>query len=221
MSNTTLDTKVLQLMASKICHDLISPIGAIGNGVEFIEDMGADAIDDAVPLIKHSSTQASAKLRAYRIAYGAGGADGHVKPEDVYNAINDIVTGDGRITQDWDPAQDMAVPEDHYERPQAYCKILICALLQALDCLPKGGTLSVDVQGNETHIIANGENAGFREEIIESLSLTLNNDILEPKHAHAVLTGLLVNEYDYKISAETTENTAIIKITHPAYTPIT
>lgn len=217
---TTLDTKVLQLMASKICHDLISPIGAIGNGVEFIEDMGADAIDDALPLIKHSASQASAKLQAYRIAYGAGGADGHITPQAVYNAINGMIEGDGKITQDWTPDANMAVPEDHYERPLAYCKFLICVLILALDCLPKGGVVAVAVDGNQTIITATGENAGFREEIVEALLLTLGNDVLEPKHAHAVLTGLLASQYGYGVATDSAEGSAVITFTHPAREPI-
>jgi len=220
MTKTILDTNVLQLMASKICHDLISPIGAIGNGVEFLEDMGADAIDDAMPLIKHSATQASAKLQAYRIAYAAGGADGHVKPEDVYKAINGIISGDGKVTQDWTPDANMAVPDDHYERPVAYCKFLTCLLLMVLDCLPKGGVLSVAADGNQTTVTGSGENAGFREQMTDAIKLDLSNDVLEPKHAHAVLTGLLAQNYGYDLSTQSANDSVSITITHPKREPI-
>lgn len=220
MTQTHLDINVLQLMASKICHDLISPIGAIGNGVEFIEDMGADAIDDAVPLIKHSATQASAKLQAYRIAYAAGGADGHIKPEDVYNAINGVIAGDGKVTQDWTPDANMAVPDDHYERPPAYCKFLICLLLMALDCMPKGGVLSVSADGTQTTVTATGENASFREQMTAALSLSLDNTALEPKHAHAVLTALLAQNYGYTIETASQDGAVSLTITHPVRDPI-
>ena len=68
---------VIELLASRICHDLVSPVGAINNGVEFMEEMGDDAEQrkEALGLISHSASQASAKLMAFRIAYGSGGRE--------------------------------------------------------------------------------------------------------------------------------------------------
>ena len=214
---TELDIDLLQLMASKICHDLISPIGAVNNGVEFMEDMGPDAFDDAVGLIAHSAKSASAKLQAYRIAYGAGGADSHIKPEDVLNAINEMVEGDGRVTQDWEAPHDMAVPEDHYERPPAYCKILMCCLLLVLDCLPKGGVLSVEVNDRETTVLAKGENANFRERMADALNLKLDNSIVDPKHMHAILTGMVIQRYEYDISTHADEGVVSVTFNAPVH----
>lgn len=96
---------VLELLASRICHDLVSPVGAINNGVRFMEEMGEDPAQraEALNLISHSATQASAKLMAFRIAYGAGGRDPNIKPEDVQKAFSQLISGDGKITQAWDP----------------------------------------------------------------------------------------------------------------------
>jgi histidine phosphotransferase ChpT len=202
---TTLDIDLLQLMASKICHDLISPIGAVNNGVEFMEEMGPDAFDDAVGLISHSAQSASAKLQAYRMAYGAGGADSNIKPEDVKKLIGDMVSTDGKIKQDWDAPHDMAIPEDHYERPPAYCKILICCLLLVMDCLPKGGVLSVSVDGKTTTVTARGDNAAFRDRIVDAITLKLDNSIVDPKHMHAILTGMIVHRYGYDMQTQSGE----------------
>jgi histidine phosphotransferase ChpT len=87
MSAKPIDVAMLEVLASKICHDLISPIGAVNNGVELIEDMGPDAGPEATALIAFSAQQASAKLQAFRMAYGIGGADSNIKPEDVHKAI--------------------------------------------------------------------------------------------------------------------------------------
>lgn len=212
---TKLDIDILQLMASKICHDLISPIGAVNNGIEFMEEMGPDAFEDATQLIGFSATQASAKLQAYRMAYASGGADSHIKPEDVKAAIDMMVAGDGKVTQDWEPDAQFAVPDDHYERPAAYSKILICALLLALDCLPKGGNLNVTCEGLDTVVTAKGENAAFREQIERALALDLDNSVLDPKHMHAILTGLMVQRYEYTMTTESEENLVRISFTAP------
>lgn len=64
-----IDLRVLELLASKICHDLVSPVSAINNGVELIEDIGGSVVDEAMKLIGDSATNASRRLRLFRIAY--------------------------------------------------------------------------------------------------------------------------------------------------------
>ena len=60
------------LLCSRICHDIISPVGAINNGLELLEEGGAD--EDAMELIKASARNASARLQFARIAFGAAGS---------------------------------------------------------------------------------------------------------------------------------------------------
>ncbi|HRQ61461.1 MAG TPA: hypothetical protein PLO23_08135, partial [Alphaproteobacteria bacterium] len=98
-----IDIHVLELLASKICHDLISPVGAVANGVEFLEDMEIEGADDILGLINFSAKQGSAKLQAYRMAYGAGGADSSIKPEDVHKIFGSFIALDEKVKQDWDP----------------------------------------------------------------------------------------------------------------------
>ncbi|MCB1563556.1 MAG: hypothetical protein KDJ75_08290 [Alphaproteobacteria bacterium] len=192
------DIHVLEILASKICHDLISPIGAVNNGIEFLEEMGADAGDEVVELIAFSAGQASAKLRAYRMAYGAGGADTSIKPEDVHAVIEAMVGAEKKIVQKWDPY----APLGPAERPAGLCKILVSALLLAMDCLPKGGELSVEGQGEDSIIVtARGENAGLREGVGKALSLDIADRDVEPKVVHAYVTGLLARRYGLRVSA--------------------
>lgn len=118
--SVTIDTDILELMASKICHDLISPIGAVNNGIEFLTEMGPDAGEEVTDLIAFSASQASAKLKAYRMAYGAGGADDSIKPEEVHRAIEDIVGAEKKIVQEWDPY----APLGYEDRPKAFARCL-------------------------------------------------------------------------------------------------
>lgn len=202
MARTELTPDILQLMASKICHDLISPIGAIGNGIEFMQEMGPDAFDDATTLIEHSASQASGKLQAYRIAYGAGGADGHITVEDVKAAIDTMLKGDGKIIQNWDPKAPMGIANNGIERLPAFSKLLACGILLVIDTLPKGGTIEVTADGCTTHIHARGERAAYREGVIDALTLKTENADLDTKHAHALLTGFLGRHYGYRFSAQ-------------------
>ncbi len=195
--SVNVDISILELLSSKICHDLISPIGAVNNGIEFMTEMGADAGDEVTDLIAFSAQQASAKLQAYRMAYGAGGSDNSIKPEDVHKIIEAIVGAEDKIKQNWDPYGDLG----YEERPDAYCKILICGMLLAMDCLPKGGEIIV-CAGNpgETLIKVTGENAAARPMMNEALICGISPDDLGPKHIHAYVTGLLAKTYNFKIS---------------------
>lgn len=190
----TIELHFLELMASKICHDLISPIGAVNNGAEFLEEMGADAGKEVTDLIAMSAAQASAKLQAFRMAYGVGGADSTIKPEDVHKAIENIVSLDKKIRQEWDPHANLGFSE----RPTGYCKILVNTLLLAMECLPKGGTLKV-VAGtsHETLVHAIGDDAGFRARSEEALKLSMDLSGVEPKYVHAYATGVLARKYGF------------------------
>ena len=193
--SVTIDTGILEMMASKVCHDIISPIGAVNNGIEFLTDMGDNVDEEVVNLIAFSASQASAKLKAYRMAYGAGGADDSIKPEEVHQAIEAIVGEEKKVIQEWDPYGELGYGDD---RPKAYCKMLICALILGMECLPKGGTLEVQAgEANETVVIAKGENACIRERTGDALTHAISRDDLEPKYVHPYLMGLLAQTYDY------------------------
>lgn len=194
--------KLLELMASKVCHDLISPIGAVSNGVEFLEEMsggdsGSEGMDsDAVNLIAFSAGQASAKLKLFRLAYGAGGSDPSVKIEDVHKVFGEYISGDKRVTQDWDPHAPLGLTDP----PPGLPKILACLLLVMVDTLPKGGLVHVlDGGDGSMHVKSVGDNAGFREGYKEALSGVEKPGNLEPKTIHPFLTYLLCAHYGYSI----------------------
>lgn len=213
-TSVTVDTGILELLTSKVCHDLISPIGAVNNGIEFLEEMGAEAGEEVTGLIAFSAAQASAKLQVFRMAYGAGGADAAIKPEDVHEAMQAMIGAEKKITQDWDPHGDLGFED----RPDAFAKILMCALLLGIECLPKGGALSVGASKapGQTQVTAKGENANIRERSASALSLDIPREALEPKYVHAYMTGLLAKTYGYTIAiAEDGEDKVIITLGLP------
>lgn len=205
-----LDTTILELLTSRICHDIISPVGAVENGVEFLQDMGADAGDEAIDLIAHSARQASVKLQAFRMAYGAGGRDSGIKPENVHKVFANLIEQDGKVTQTWG-ANDYVGFE---EIPAGYCKILMGAMMLALECMPKGGTVKV-TEGSlpETSlIIAEGINAAPRPNFVEALNQELEIESLTPHIIHPYVLNSLATNYDLKVSI-TSINTGKVEIT--------
>ena len=104
----------------------------MNNGIEFLTEMGDNVDEEVVNLISFSASQASAKLKAYRMAYGAGGADDSIKPEEVHQAIESIVAEEKKVIQEWDPYGEFGYGDD---RPKAFSKMLICGLILAMECL--------------------------------------------------------------------------------------
>jgi len=129
------------LLCSRVCHDIISPVGAINNGLELLDEGGAD--EDAMNLIRQSARNASARLQFARIAFGAAGSAGML-----------IDTGD---------AEAVAVaflknekPELTWTGPRALLpknkvKLLLNLILVANAAIPRGGKLTVKLEDLETH----------------------------------------------------------------------
>lgn len=207
---------VIELLASRICHDLVSPVGAINNGVEFMEDVGDDPEQrkDALDLISHSATQASAKLMAFRIAYGSGGRDPNIKPEDVQKAMSQLISADGKISQTWDPYGNLG-PKP---LPYAYCKMLMCTMMLAMECLIKGGYISVRPgEGNQTIVIAEGDSVLLRDNVEAALKQDIAADDLDPRLVHPYAIGVIAEHYGYNIRIkDKREDRVMFEINCPA-----
>lgn len=121
------------LVGSRICHDLISPIGAIGNGVELmLMDPGSKGPEMA--LITESVAHANARIRFFRIAFGAAGPDQRIGRNEVTAVISDMTHG-GRVTIDWISPADL---------PRRDVKLVFLLILCLETALPYGGRIAID-----------------------------------------------------------------------------
>ncbi len=121
------------LVGSRICHDLISPIGAIGNGIELMVMDGA-AKGPEMALITDSVAHANARIRFFRVAFGATGVDQRIGRNEVTSILSDMTRG-GRITVDWVSPPDL---------PRRDVKLLFLLLQCAETALPYGGRVSIE-----------------------------------------------------------------------------
>lgn len=120
------------LIASRICHDLISPIGAIGNGVELLA-MEPGGVRPEMTLISESVANANARIRFFRICFGQASSDQRIARSEVASILGDLSRG-GRIGYGWTSPTDLARREVR----------LVFLLLQCLEsALAYGGKVSV------------------------------------------------------------------------------
>lgn len=199
------DIKILELLASKICHDLISPVGAISNGIEILEEMGPDAGDEVTALIASSTTQANAKLKTLRLVYGLGGADSNIRIADIHALFGEFIESEKRLSHDWNPHDDFGI-----EPKPGFAKMLLCTLILVSETLPKGGVISVKAGEENTILVTGkGENANFQEIFLHALEHKTSLEDLSPKHVHAYVTGLFAQNYGFEIIPDNTDDNFI------------
>ena len=136
------------LLCSRVCHDLISPVGAIVNGLEVLEEEKDEATKEfALDLIKKSARTASAKLQFCRIAFGAAGSAGaQIDLGDAENIARGFLEDD-KTKLAWNLPRALS--------PKNRVKLLLNMLVIAGQAIPRGGRISVDPIGS-------GDSMGFR-----------------------------------------------------------
>ena len=154
------------LLCSRVCHDLISPVGAIVNGLEVLDDNPKpEDRDFALELIRKSARTASARLQFCRLAFGAAGSAGaQIDLGDAQTMARGHIE-DGKATITWNLPRILL--------PKNRVKLLLNMLVIAQQTIPRGGTLTVDPIGEgETmafRISASGLNARVPQNIVEIL----------------------------------------------------
>jgi histidine phosphotransferase ChpT len=185
-----MDMRIVELMCSRLCHDLVSPVGAIRNGLELLEDTEDDGgfAGEAIQLIAHSAAQADRRLRLFRLAYGQAGRD--VKDfEDIRGTAALWLEG-GRTTLAWTPG---AVPAGLAAR-RGLAKTLLNVIMLAEEALPTGGTIGVtgtgsDASGSVT-VTLEGRSVRLTPDALEALEGgEAAKEDLSPRTVHAFATG--------------------------------
>lgn len=156
------DLDFAAMLVSRVCHDLVSPVGAVINGLEVLEDeRDANMRADALKLVTSSAEQAAARLQFARIAYGAAGSAGaELDLSEVGRNLQGLVRG-GKVQIDWQAAQ--------LNWPKDWAKLLMNATLLAVDSLPRGGEVTVETTTDAGTpgftVRAKGQNARMLEEV--------------------------------------------------------
>src|SRR5262245_14064465 len=175
------ELRVLELLASRICHDLISPIGAVGNGLELLEDADDEMSADALKLSVGCVRRASALLEFFRMAYGAAGSDSGLRWEAARQLAEGLVDG-AKTTLVWGAAP------TGLNVPAAAPKLALNLVLLGTEMLPRGGEIAVALQGAGSRVIvsavASGRDARLPEEV--GAAMAALSDPLPPLTARTV-----------------------------------
>lgn len=184
------DTRVAELLVSRICHEVVGPIGAINNGVELIEEMGEDMAADAMGLIGSSAKQAAARVQFLRVAYGRTGRS-ETRAADLRN-IATAALGNGRIQIDWPMG---AIAPDI---PDGMGGLILNLIELASGALPRGGRVEVEI-GRQIAVIAEGQNPQISPELSAAIAGQISIDALTPRLVHGYWAGMVARELNRPI----------------------
>ncbi len=194
------------LMCSRLCHDVIGPVGAIINGLEVLDDDDDEEMRKvAFDLIRKSARQASAKLQLCRLAFGAAGSAGaDLDLGDAEQVVRAFIA-DSNVELEW------AVP--HETRPKNQVKLLLNLVLIALGGIPRGGALTVSLSGTSMSLRAEGQGAKVSQEVSSMLAGDVPEDGLDARSIQLQYTMDLANSLGLTLGAESHEGALEINAT--------
>lgn len=187
MTDLSLDALDLAaLLCSRVCHDVISPVGAIVNALEVLEgEQDADTRGFALDLIKKSAAAASARLQFCRLAYGAAGSAGAMIDLGDAEKVARGLFADERTKLDWNAARVLM--------PKNKVKLTLNLCLIGASAIPRGGIVGVTASeaGDFIAVSADGRNANLSTQLQGLLAGTGDPNMVDARAIQALYTGLL------------------------------
>lgn len=159
---------VAQLLCSRLCHDLIGPLGAVNAGLELMEDqsLGGGVAGEAMDLLKNSARQAASRLAFYRMAFGSGSGGGGATPLEEARILTVDLLADRKVDLDW--PENIVLPPNASISPTG-AKLLLNLVLLALEMVPRTGVIQVRFaslpEGVGAALTATGPGARIKDEI--------------------------------------------------------
>ncbi|MFV0490350.1 MAG: histidine phosphotransferase family protein [Pseudorhodobacter sp.] len=148
------------LLGSRICHDLISPIGAIGNGVELVMMEGTGRTSPEMLLVSESVSSANARLRFFRIAFGQGSLDQRIGRAEIGAILRDIGRG-SRMKVEWRIETDLSRNE---------AKLAFLALLCLETAMAFGGHVTISLENRRLQLVGKAERLRLDAELWDILA---------------------------------------------------
>ena len=185
MTQNTVD--LATLIGSRICHDLISPIGAIDNGLELL-NMSGSVEGPELELIQQSVGSASARIRFFRIAFGAAG-DQMVGPSEITSILRDLYDS-SRLELDWTPAD---------PQPRSSVRLAFLGVLCLETAMPYGGRAEVSEKEGAWVLEGTADKINMDLDLWDHLAAETAQHPLQPSQVEFALLPLFAKKLGRKI----------------------
>lgn len=184
------------LLCSRLCHDLISPVGAISNGIEILSDEDDEVMrSEVMKLLELSAGQTSNRLKFYRLAFGsAGGIGAHVPIRDANSATTSLFEG-SKINLNWH--------SEIGEIDKSALKILLNMILVASESLIRGGDMMVNIsktaENLHIEVTVRADRIIFQDNARQMICGEVENFEADPKVAPSYLASSVAAELNTRI----------------------
>lgn len=207
-----LATDLASLISSRICHDLISPIGALNTAIEVLDDTESKEMhEDALKLIKLAASEASAKLSYLRIALGTNSTSKGVMNLDKLKLITENMFNTEKFSFNWD------VSEIKLEKSIA--RILLNILMLAIQSIPRGGkvTIKIEEKSDKLKLVtsANGIKSRLDKQTEDAFKGIIPSEEIDGRVIQSFFTGILIDNLNGRIEAFKTDGNVIFNVTIP------
>jgi histidine phosphotransferase ChpT len=187
-------TDLAAMLCSRLCHDMLSPVGALANGLELLaEEQDPEMRARCMELLEQSARISTDKLKFFRLAFGAAGGFGEAIPiDEAQSVINALAADAKRVEINW------AIAEPRLPKPAV--KVLLNLAQIALDALVRGGTLDIGAERREgaVEIVARarGDRIAFDETIGRALQGDLDESQITSRTAAAHMIAVVAEEME-------------------------
>ncbi|WP_226688452.1 histidine phosphotransferase family protein [Ruegeria arenilitoris] len=197
MSDTTVN--LAELIGSRICHDLISPIGAITNGLELLEMVGA-VQGPEMELISGSVGSAGARIRFFRVAFGSA-SDQPLGRTEVSELLKDVERA-GRVRVNWHLTE--AVPRNQV-------KLAFLALMCCENAMPFGGEVTIGQNGESWTVTGSADKLNVDNDLWKNLPTGRYPNKVTPAQVQFALLPKTATSVGRRVVAETTSTRVVIR----------
>nr|WP_314445157.1 histidine phosphotransferase family protein [uncultured Sphingomonas sp.] len=199
--------ELASLLCSRLCHDLLSPVGALNNGLELMADeQDPEMRERCLELLAESARASASKLKFFRLAFGAAGGFGEeIDTREARTALEGLFGAEKKIELGWMVSAD--------KLPKEAVKVLLNLALVAGDALVRGGRLDIGAErgANGTEIVIRAE--GPRILLDPNLRATLERGAagtVEPRAAGAWLAHALISEARGKLQISPADSPVLL-----------
>lgn len=206
MKDSALD--LASLLCSRLCHDMLSPVGALSNGLELLSDeKDPEMRRRCFELLDQSARISTDKLKFFRLAFGAAGGFGDMVPVAEARALIDaLVANNGRVEVEWQLASDSL--------PKPGVKTLLNFALMGLESLVRGGTLEIAAElregASEIAVRASGPKIAFDPEIGHVLDGSVAESALTSRTAPAAMLRRLAESLNGQLQHALTDDALVL-----------
>ncbi|APE45384.1 histidine phosphotransferase [Sulfitobacter alexandrii] len=196
------DTQVdlAALIGSRICHDVISPIGAINNGLELLQMADGMSAGPEISLIRESVDNASARIRFFRVAFGAP-AEQMLGRSEVLSILGDLYRS-SRFSVDW-----------QLDEPQARgaVQLAFLSMLCLESALPFGGAMTVTKDAQKWRLVASADKIRVDRTLWSLLAPGRSTARVQPAHVQFAMLPIFAAEQGRQLAHHATDTTVTIE----------